>query len=108
MKDEIRIQTGGGNVFADLGIDNPEEYQAKADLAARIIAIVRERGLTQEQTAALLSVEQPTLARMLRGRLDGFSTARLMHYLTLLGCDIQIRVSQPQAGTRGLVRVAEG
>lgn len=35
------------------------------------------------------------------GRLDGFSTDRLLRFLTDLGCDVKISVSAPHAKTRG-------
>jgi hypothetical protein len=38
--------TGSGNVFADIGLPNPEERLAKADLAIRISEAIRARRLT--------------------------------------------------------------
>ena len=36
-----------GNVFADLGLPNPEEALAKAELANKISVLIQERKLTQ-------------------------------------------------------------
>jgi len=36
MAKKIHAVEGSGNVFADLGLPNPEERLAKADLAIRI------------------------------------------------------------------------
>jgi predicted XRE-type DNA-binding protein len=63
-------------VFADLGIENSEEYMAKSELAAEILRIVQRRRLTQAETAKLLGIRQPKVSALLRGRLDGFSTDR--------------------------------
>jgi hypothetical protein len=42
----------------------------------------------------------------LRGQLSGFSTERLMHFLTLLGRDIEITVKPaPRSRRQGLLRV---
>ena len=41
---------GSGNVFADLGLENPEELQLKAKLTHLINRIVKQRGWTQQQT----------------------------------------------------------
>jgi Helix-turn-helix domain len=38
---------GSGNVYADLGVANPQEARAKADLAHRIVDIIEGRKLTQ-------------------------------------------------------------
>ena len=36
MSKRIEVEEGSGNVFADIGLPNPEERLAKADLAIRI------------------------------------------------------------------------
>jgi predicted XRE-type DNA-binding protein len=98
---------GSGNVFADLGLPNSDEALAKADLAHKISLIVRERGLTQVQTAKLLGVDQPKVSALIRGRLSGFSLERLMRFLILLGHDIKITVQAcPRTRSRARVRVA--
>jgi predicted XRE-type DNA-binding protein len=81
-----------GNVFADLGLPNPEELLAKAELAHKITVLIRKRGLTQAQAAKLLGVDQPKVSALIRGRLTGFSIERLMRFLLHLGQDIKITV----------------
>ncbi len=99
------IQRGSGNVFADLRIPNPEQYLAKAELAARILKIVQKRRLTQQATGELLGIPQPKVSALLNGRLDGFSSDRLFRFLNSLGCDVRITVSPPHPKTPGRVRV---
>jgi hypothetical protein len=36
MTDDITVHDSNGNVFADVGIENLEEYLAKSELAAEI------------------------------------------------------------------------
>ena len=91
-----------GNVFADLGLPNPEELLAKAELAHKITVLIRKRGLTQAEAAKLLGVDQPKISSLIRGRLTGFSIERLIRFLLLLGQDIRISVeatprNRPQA-----------
>jgi predicted XRE-type DNA-binding protein len=95
---------GSGNVFADLGLPNPEEALAKAELAHKITVVIREKGLTQVQTAKLLGVDQPKVSCLMRGRLTGFSLERLMRFLLLLGQDIHITV-QASSGAQAHTRV---
>ncbi|MBI3467644.1 MAG: XRE family transcriptional regulator [Planctomycetes bacterium] len=99
------IHHSSGNVFADLGIPNPEQYQAKAELAAKILKIVQRRGLTQAATGKLLGINQPKVSALLNGRLDGFSSDRLFRFLNALGCDVRITVSRPHPSTPGRVQV---
>ncbi len=94
-----------GNVFADLNIPQPDQYLAKAELAARILKLIQKRRLTQQAAAKLLGINQPKVSALLNGRLDGFSTDRLFRFLNALGCDIRITVSRPHAGSPGHVEV---
>jgi predicted XRE-type DNA-binding protein len=91
-KSEQDFILSSGNVFADLGVPNPEEALAKAELAQKIIELIRERGLTQSEAAKILRVDQPKVSALMRGRLTGFSLERLMRFLILFGQDIQITV----------------
>ena len=96
-----------GNVFADLGLPNPEEALAKAELAQKIIVLIRKRGLTQIQAAKLLGVDQPKVSALTRGQLTGFSLERLMRFLLRLGQDIKITVQDnPHAQSQARVLVA--
>src|SRR5947208_14155659 len=99
------IHRSSGNVFSDLRIPNPHQYLAKAELAAKILQIVQERGLTQAATGKLLGISQPKVSALLNGRLDGFSSDRLFRFLNALGCDVRISVSRPRPRARGQVRV---
>jgi predicted XRE-type DNA-binding protein len=96
-----------GNVFADLGTPRAEEALAKAELAQRIIDIIRARRLTQIQAAELLGVDQPKISALSRGRLSDFSIDRLLRFLMLLGRDIEITVrSRPRSRSRARLLVA--
>jgi len=96
---------GSGNVFADLGLPNPEEALAKAELAHKIVLLIRHEGLTQAESAKRLGVDQPRISNLMRGRLTGFSLERLMRFLLLLGQDIHISVRE-KSGSPARVLVA--
>lgn len=96
----------GGNVFADLGLPNAEELQAKAMLANQIASIVTHRHLTQVEAARILGTGQPKVSELLAGRLDGFSIERLIRYLNALDRDVQIVVSpKPRTRARATFKV---
>ena len=59
-----KIIRGSGNVFEDLGFDNPAEYQAKAELALQIIKIIEKRDLTQKEAATLIGAVQPDISKL--------------------------------------------
>ncbi len=106
MRKKIAFEEGSGNVFADIGLSDAQERLAKAALAFRISEAIRARRLTQTAAAKLFGIDQPKVSRLLRGQLAGFSTDPLMHFLTLLGRDVEIVVrpcAQPKR--RGHLRV---
>jgi predicted XRE-type DNA-binding protein len=79
-----RIKARGGNVFADLGVANPEEHRFKAELVRKLAEVMKVRGLNQTGTAKLAGISQPDLSKILRGRFGDVSVASLMQALTLL------------------------
>jgi predicted XRE-type DNA-binding protein len=106
MSKKIEVEEGSGNIFADIGLPNSEERLAKADLAIRIAETIRARRLTQTRAGHILKIDQPKISRLLRGQLSGFSTERLMHFLTLLGRDVEITVKPaPRSHRQGHLRV---
>jgi predicted XRE-type DNA-binding protein len=88
------IKRGSGNVFADMGLPNPEERLAKAGLASAIQDVIEQRGLTQVQAAEIMGIDQPKVAKIIRGRMSEFSTERLLNYLIHLGIDVDIVIHQ--------------
>jgi predicted XRE-type DNA-binding protein len=108
MSKKIQVEEGSGNIFADIGLPNPDERLTKAELAIRIPEAIRARRLTQTRAARILKIDQPKISRLLRGQLSGFSTERLMHFLTLLGRDVEITVKPaPQSRRHGHLRVVD-
>ncbi len=101
-----KIKRGSGNVFEDLGFDNPEEYQAKAALALEIIKIIETRALTQQDAAELIGAVQPDISKLKNGQLKGFTLDRLFSFLLRLSMNIQIRVSKAKGKSGKLQTVA--
>ena len=86
------VEINVGNVYADLGYADADEMLIKAQLVAKIAEIIKRKGITQTQAAALLEMPQPKLSNLLSGRFRGLSERRLMDCLTKLGRDVQIVV----------------
>jgi predicted XRE-type DNA-binding protein len=99
-KTKVRVQESSGNVFADLGLPNPEQELLKARLTLQIYKIVKARGLTQAQAGAVLGIKQPHVSALMRNRAGNFSVGRLIEFLTALGQDVQITV-KPTRKARG-------
>lgn len=92
--EEIECEMSSGNVFRDIGIENPEEELTKAKLVLEIEQIIKKKKLTQVQAAEVMGINQPKVSALLCRKLDGFSIERLLHFLNTLGQDIDIVVRQ--------------
>jgi predicted XRE-type DNA-binding protein len=100
-----KVQESSGNVFADLGLDNPRDRLVKAELAHRICQAIAARKLTQTKAAALMGLDQPKVSALMGGKLKGFSVERLFQCLNDLGHEIQITIRPMPPGRRGDTRV---
>ncbi len=87
------------NIFADIGLPNPDEHLVKAKLVMRIDGILRQRGLKQVEAARLMGITQPDVSRLLRGDFRQMSVERLLRFLVSLGQDVEI-VIKPHDGPR--------
>ncbi len=106
---DVGFEFGSANVFADIGLPDPAECLAKAQLAMLIADLLRARGLTQVAAARLLNTTQPRVSDLLAGRLAGLGIQRLLRFLLALGQDVEI-VVRPASATPGAptVRVVSG
>jgi len=104
-KDDVRIERGSGNVFADLGRPDAETHLLKAELVTRIDQIIRERRLTQARAAELLGISQPDVSRLLRGNFRDYSVERLLRLMTILGRDVEIVIRKSRARRPGRLSI---
>lgn len=102
----IEHEMSSGNVFADLGVPNPEEALAKAQLARTICLLVEKERLTQRQIAARLGIDQPKVSALVRGRLKDFSTERLLSFVLRLGHNVKINVQSRKTRRAANMQVA--
>jgi predicted XRE-type DNA-binding protein len=105
-ENDIPVTASVGNVFADMGLGEPEEELTKAQLASHIRQVIKRRRLTQVAAASLMGIDQPKVSALLNGRLANFSSERLMRLLTALGQDVEITVkAKPRNRAYGRIRV---
>ncbi len=88
----IEIETGSGNVFADLGLPDAEKLKIKSGLVIEITRAIRKFGLTQDEAGHRMGIPQPKVSAMLRGDFANLSERKLMDCLNRLGYDIEIKV----------------
>ncbi len=81
---------GSGNVFADLGLPDPEELQLKSALSIEIEAAIKRKRLTKRQAALRLGLSQEEFAGLIDHAFSEFSLSQLLQYLHCLGRDVTL------------------
>jgi len=99
MSEEIPVIKGSGNVFADLGLEKPEEEQLKAQLVREIRDIIKSRRMNQVDAAELLGLKQPDVSALINGRTGKFSIERLLRCIRCLDREVSI-VTKPKRRAR--------
>jgi predicted XRE-type DNA-binding protein len=102
----IQVTEGSGNVYEDLGFENPREMALKADLVVAIVRAIRARGSkNQTEAGKRMGIDQPRVSRLARGHFDEYSVQRLMEFLAALGNDVEIRVRRHPGSKPGHIHV---
>ncbi len=96
-KKETDFEVTEGDVFSALGEENANELVAKSELLSEIGDLIEKSGLSQTEVAKKLEITQSKVSLLVNGHLSEFSTDALLHYLTILGCDIKIHIESPRS-----------
>jgi predicted XRE-type DNA-binding protein len=91
--DDVDIVRGSDNPFQDAGLVDPDTKLMKADLAATIMRILRERNLSGARAAGLAGVAEADISRIRNADLNRFTIDRLVRILNRLDCEVQVAIT---------------
>ncbi len=74
-----------GNVFADLGLPDPEIHLEKAKLTMKLQQAITERKLSMPKAAKLLGITTDALKLILCGSFAEYSIDQLLRFLVVFG-----------------------
>ena len=97
MRTDEKFIAGSGNVFADLGLPDADIELAKAILASTIRNCIRARGLTQQDAAILLDIDQSKISAIMKGKVSGYTYDRLLRYLNKFNRDVTLVIGPEKA-----------
>ena len=83
------------NIFADLGLENSEGLLARARLMHELGLMIKSSKFSQKEIAKKLGITQPKVSMLISGKFNEFSLEKLMHYLSLMGCYVEIGIEKP-------------
>ena len=90
--DDFELLHGSGNVFRDFGRADADVQQTKALLAANIIGILDDEGLSTRKAEARTGVSHADFTRIRNVQLDRFTIDRLMTVLNKLGHQVDVQI----------------
>lgn len=90
--DDFELVHGSGNVFRDFGRPDADVQQTKAILAAQIIGILDDEGLSTRKAQERTGIGYADFARIRNAKLDRFTIDRLMTVLNKLGQQVDVRI----------------
>lgn len=106
---KAKIETGSGNIFADLDLPDAGAHFLKAQIVSEIYRLANTRKLTQAQSGKRMGISQPEVSRLFKGHFREYSIERLMGFLTTFDRDVEITVRpHKKAGKPGRITFAAG
>lgn len=91
-KDDFELVRGSGNVFRDFSQPDADIQQAKALLAARIIAALDDKEISVRKAHELTGFAAADFSRVRQARLDRFTLERLISMLVKLNGDVEVSI----------------
>lgn len=79
--------------------DTPQQaasMRARSELMTNLTEVIRERGMTQGDAAALFGVTQPRVSDLMRGKINLFSLDTLIDMAATAGMSPTVKVSKPK------------
>ena len=73
----------------------------KMQLASRLSSAIKASGLTQASIAKTLQIDQPKVSKLVRLNISEFSALRLLRFMNLFGCDIDISIQRSSNASFG-------
>lgn len=103
MKSErFEVVRGSGNVYRDLGKDNPDLRQFKALLATEIIKALDRERLSVREAHARTGIAAADFSRIRNADLGRFTVDRLMSIINRLGSRVEVAVKVKRSSSHHL------
>ena len=91
-REQFEVIRGSGNVYRDLGKDNPDLRQFKAILATEIIKALDRDHLSVRKAHARTGIAAADFSRIRNADLGRFTVDRLMSIINRLGSRVEVAV----------------
>ncbi len=94
------------NVFADIGLPDPDIHLAKAKIVQHLSRIIAAQKLTQVEAGARLGLTPPKVSALLNGQFRGYSIWRMLRFVNALHYNVRIVIEPEERPEQGQLVVA--
>jgi hypothetical protein len=98
MKTNIETTRSSGNVFADLGLTDAKELQARGLIGMHLVQLLKEKDTKQKDIAEMLGLKPAEVSHLFNGHFSRFSTDKLLGLLAELEQKVTIHISPRKQG----------
>jgi predicted XRE-type DNA-binding protein len=98
MSEEIKIDEGSGNIYADLGLEDADELFTRSQIGFLVFKILEDKKLKQREIGRILGIKQPDVSHLMNGHFSRFTTDKLLDFLKRLNQKVTIQVSSHHKG----------
>lgn len=93
MNSKIKFEKSTGNVFADLGVADAEDLQARGMVGYHVVELLKKKNIKQKEIAEILSIKQAEVSHLLNGHFSRFSVEKLFDFLMKMDQKVTIQIS---------------
>lgn len=94
------IDTGSGNIFVDLGLDDADALSTRTALGIQVMKTIRDEGLSLKVAGKRLGLTQLDVSAIMRAQFRRFSQERLIGFLNKLEQKVTIHITRHRQGER--------
>jgi predicted XRE-type DNA-binding protein len=87
-----------GNVFADLGLTDAKELQARGLIGMHLVQLLKAKDMKQKDIAEMLGLKPAEVSHLFNGHFSRFSTDKLLGLLADLEQKVTIHISPRKQG----------
>ena len=98
MKTNIETTQSSGNVFADLGLTDAKELQARGLIGLHLVQLLKAKDMRQKDIAEMLGLKPAEVSHLFNGHFSRFSTDKLLGLLAALEQKVTIQISPRKQG----------
>ena len=97
-KQNTEFTESSGNVFADMGLADAKELEARGLIGAHLVQLLKAKDMKQKDIAIMLHLKPAEISHLFNGHFSRFSTDKILGLLADLEQKVTIQISPRKQG----------